>query len=99
MSTTRVAIDIRSGAEEHFEAREYGNFDVGDTSPVTDATEIGVDLGEAVTAYMTVGQWKALVATVFLGIEAIPVKREQRLERQRRRRERAAQRDIESVPA
>lgn len=99
MPEARVAIHLDPGAEAHFAVREYGNYRGQDTSPVTDATEIGVKLGDGVITYMTVGQWKALVATVFLGIEAIPVKREERLERERRCRDRAAQRDIAAVPA
>ncbi|MCX8559816.1 hypothetical protein OS122_02740 [Mycolicibacterium mucogenicum] len=98
MSPTRISIHVDPGGEEHFGARESGNYFVKDLSPVTDDTEIGVDLGEDVTVYMTVGQWKALVGAVYLGIEAIPAKREQRLERAARAA-RAAERVPAGVPA
>ncbi|MCT7369416.1 hypothetical protein [Mycolicibacterium llatzerense] len=99
MSPTRVTIQVEPGGEEHFAAHECGIYLVDDVSPVSDATEIIVHLGEGVTAWMTVGQWKALVGAVFLGIEAIPAKRAQRLEREQRARARAAERVPAGVPA
>lgn len=99
MSTTRVAIHVGPGAEEHFDASECGNYFVKDTSPVTDDTEICVNLGEGSYITTTIGRWKALVGAAFLGIEAIPAKREERLERERRCRDREAKRDAEAVPA
>ncbi|GAA2418507.1 hypothetical protein [Mycolicibacterium llatzerense] len=97
MSSTRVSIRIEPG-DEQFSARESGNYFADDLSPVADDTEIGIDLGGDVTAYMTVGQWKALVGAVFLGIESIPAKRQKRLEREQQRRARATER-VPAVPA
>ncbi|KIU17881.1 hypothetical protein [Mycolicibacterium llatzerense] len=96
MSTTSVAISIGSRGEEQFEACESGNYFVEDTSPVSDATNIRVHLDEFAYVTMTVGQWKALVGAVYLGIEAIPAKRQQRLEREARSRALVAQAAVQS---
>lgn len=97
MSATSVAILLDRDAEKHFAARERGNYYCEDTSPVADKTEISIDLGEDVTAYMTVAQWRSLVAAVNAGIEAIPAKRDKRIEGVQRAAARRAEREAASA--
>ena len=66
----------------------HANYD--DPSVVDDATGIAIMIGDDVSMWLTVGQWRAMVAAVDIGIDSIPDQQQTRIALMSRARARRA---------